>query len=94
MEELVWFVVPFIFFWIASWAFRSTTHSGKVGIFIGAGVLSVLMYLIVRPTCGCIGVDQITGALMLAVPFNFVEFFLAFVSAFVSAFVLVKTKGQ
>jgi hypothetical protein len=83
MEVATWLIVPLMFFWVTSQLFRRTTRAKVVWPFVVAVVLSILGYLFVRPTCGCIGIDQIGGALMLAIPFNLVVFSLGYIVAFV-----------
>ncbi|QLQ33443.1 MAG: hypothetical protein HZT40_19620 [Candidatus Thiothrix singaporensis] len=63
-------------FGVARLVFRQIVKAEKVWLFIGAVILSMWFYLFFRPTCGCIGIDQIMGALMLALPFNLVVFLL------------------
>lgn len=83
MEETVWLIVPIIFFGIASWIFKLATRAKELWPFVVAAAISTLGYLYFRPTCGCIGVDQIVGALILAIPFNFLLFLLGYAVAFV-----------
>mgnify|MGYP006952619955 CR=1 FL=1 len=90
MELMVWLIVPIIFFVIVSWIFKLVTRSKEQRPFIGATALSMLGYLYFRPTCGCIGVDQIVGAILLAIPFNFLLFLLGYVVALV----LIKFRKQ
>ena len=88
MEELVWLVIPHIFLGATSWLFWLTTKIKKVWPFVGVAVVSIIGFLFVRPTCCCIGIDQIFGALSLAIPFNVATFLIGFIVAFI----LVKVK--
>jgi hypothetical protein len=88
MEAAVWFVSPLIFVGATSWFFWLMTRVKMIWPFVGTAALSMLAYLFIKPTCGCIGIDQIFGALVLAASFNFA----IFLCVFIVAFVLVKAK--
>ena len=82
MEAGIWIVVPLIFAGLASWLFKLLTKTKKVWPFVVLAVVSVFGYLYIEPTCGCIGIDQILGALLLAVPLNLILFLCGFIVIF------------
>jgi hypothetical protein len=93
MEEVVWLIVPLVFLPITFLLFKFVTNGKKVlWPFIVAALVSVAIYFFVRPTCGCIGIDQIFGALTLAVPFNFLVFSFCFIAVLVIT--KIRNRGQ
>jgi len=74
MEDLIWLIVPLTFFWVTTRLFERITRIKNRGVFVVATVFSIFEYLFFHPTCGCIGINQIIGAMMLAIPFNLIVF--------------------
>lgn len=94
LELLVWLIVTFFYGVITSYLFRLATKCWLLWPFGLVIAFSILAYIIVKPSCGCIGFDQVIAAFTLSMSFNLVLFFLAFIIFLPLSGYLIELKGR
>jgi hypothetical protein len=83
LEHIIWVVIPVVFFGVTSRIFKLVTKNTKGWLFVFLVLVSITGYIVFRPRCASVEIDQIICTAKVAISFNFLLFLFGFIVAFV-----------
>ena len=84
LENIIWFVIPIIFSWVASRIFKFVTKKKKTAWFVFLALFSVIFFcFFFRMRCACMEICQLICTAQVASFFNFIFFLFGLIVALI-----------